>query len=386
MTEHHFVLGLVQRQFFSLGSDIQQLDLSTNDVIWKWNQQIQKPQCIYDLNNLIVIGFINGETIYIDKRSNTIVDRYISHVGGVIQIKGFEDHIVSCGKDNVLRLWDLRKNGHEMDRRCHGGDILGFDMCNRRVCSYATDNTVVLTMCSKGNLREPFLLMRTEENINEVSMNNERVVAACVNGDLSSHQDQEQKRRNLVFNSIKKSLKYYQRYHLRHVAFVLFFIVIHSYEIIQHSKLYNYWTLTQSLTTGNLNGENCSIITFPTTVNFVRPIEINNYFNTLEIVGYSKNDSYKTDRYTQDLSVTIDSKIIDFEVVSNYKNTVFIDISNFTTLKQITITSGDDFDFYLTDMLLKENKAEDNGKCTVEDGSGSKMIAIMILILVVMII
>jgi hypothetical protein len=105
----------------------------------------------------------------------------------LIDIRTFNDYYLSIGKDNAMRMWEMRMNGREYDRRIHLGDIRGFDLYNRKVVSYSSSKDVVLSLIHNNQFYSPVTIAKTQKKITNVILNDQYIVTTVSSGDILLH-------------------------------------------------------------------------------------------------------------------------------------------------------------------------------------------------------
>ncbi|EDR29265.1 hypothetical protein EDI_148160 [Entamoeba dispar SAW760] len=171
---------------FHIGNEIIQYECQTGNELWRSDIQ-NGIACVYDNENIIIIGKENGRIEILDKRDNKNCFSFVSHIGGVIDIQGFDNHFISIGNDNIIRMWDMRINGREYDRRTHIGQIKGFELFNRKIISYSSEKDVVQTWIVNNQMKLPQTLFKTENKIKSFTCNDRYIIVSQSYGDLLIH-------------------------------------------------------------------------------------------------------------------------------------------------------------------------------------------------------
>ena len=180
----HFGFG--GQTLFHIGNELHQYDCFTGNELWKI-PNTDNTQCIYDFEQINIVGKANGIIEVYDRRMNEMCYSHPAHYDSVIDIRTFNDHYVSIGKDNAIRLWEMRMNGREYDRRIHIGSIRGFDLYNRKIVSYSSAKDVILTSISHNQLYSPITILKTEKKITNVISNERYIVTSVSSGDIFIH-------------------------------------------------------------------------------------------------------------------------------------------------------------------------------------------------------
>ncbi|BFU20256.1 F-box domain containing protein [Entamoeba histolytica HM-1:IMSS-B] len=171
---------------FHIGNEIIQYECQTGNELWRSDIQ-NNISCVYDNENIIIIGKENGRIEILDKRENKTCFNFVSHIGGVIDIQGFDNHFISVGNDNIIRMWDMRINEREYDRRPHTGQIKGFELFNRKIISYSSEKDVVQTWIVNNQMKLPQTLFKTENKIKGFSCNDRYIIISQPYGNLLIH-------------------------------------------------------------------------------------------------------------------------------------------------------------------------------------------------------